>query len=214
MGLASFFGLAILALLYFSQARDVRRLREWAGRAPERAAAAAEQASAVYAQQAEAVRRDRPSGRSMPARYVALIVGGVIVFGTGIGVGAMRMLGGDDEVSTERAASDGGSSNGKRPPVVPGTINVAILNGTDVPGLAAKLGDDVEANGFRLGAVTNSEQNYEFTVAMYERGHKREAEAVATAIGINRVRFMTDDVRSGAGSARVAVVAGGDRAEL
>src|SRR6266540_3043095 len=37
VGLASFLGLAILALLYFSQARDVRRLREWAGRAPERA---------------------------------------------------------------------------------------------------------------------------------------------------------------------------------
>jgi LytR cell envelope-related transcriptional attenuator len=29
-------GLAILAALYFSQARDVKRLREWAGRAPER----------------------------------------------------------------------------------------------------------------------------------------------------------------------------------
>src|SRR4029450_3161774 len=37
VGLACFLGLAVLALLYFSQARDVRRLREWAGRAPERA---------------------------------------------------------------------------------------------------------------------------------------------------------------------------------
>ena len=36
VGMASFLGLAILALLYFSQARDVRRLRDWAGRAPER----------------------------------------------------------------------------------------------------------------------------------------------------------------------------------
>ncbi len=30
-------GLAVLSALYFAQARDVRRLREWAGRAPERA---------------------------------------------------------------------------------------------------------------------------------------------------------------------------------
>jgi hypothetical protein len=37
-GLASIVGLAILSALYFSQARDVKRLREWAGRAPERAA--------------------------------------------------------------------------------------------------------------------------------------------------------------------------------
>jgi hypothetical protein len=36
-GLASVVGLAVLAALYFSQARDVKRLREWAGRAPERA---------------------------------------------------------------------------------------------------------------------------------------------------------------------------------
>src|SRR5262245_34835579 len=38
IGIAAFFGLAILSLLYFAQAREVKRLREWAGRAPERAA--------------------------------------------------------------------------------------------------------------------------------------------------------------------------------
>ncbi|HEX8854524.1 MAG TPA: hypothetical protein VF752_02915, partial [Thermoleophilaceae bacterium] len=37
-GFAAVVGLAVLAALYFSQARDVKRLREWAGRAPERAA--------------------------------------------------------------------------------------------------------------------------------------------------------------------------------
>jgi LytR cell envelope-related transcriptional attenuator len=35
-GIASVVGLAVLSALYFSQARDVKRLREWAGRAPER----------------------------------------------------------------------------------------------------------------------------------------------------------------------------------
>ncbi|HWC25660.1 MAG TPA: hypothetical protein VG474_03655, partial [Solirubrobacteraceae bacterium] len=37
-GYASIVGLGVLALLYFTQAREVKRLREWAGRAPERAA--------------------------------------------------------------------------------------------------------------------------------------------------------------------------------
>jgi hypothetical protein len=37
-GAASILGLAVLSLLYFAQAREVKRLREWAGRAPERAA--------------------------------------------------------------------------------------------------------------------------------------------------------------------------------
>lgn len=35
-GFAAVLGLAVLSALYFSQARDVRRLRDWAGRAPER----------------------------------------------------------------------------------------------------------------------------------------------------------------------------------
>src|SRR4051794_6072859 len=35
VGIAAFFGLAILTLLYFAQAREVKRLREWAGVAPE-----------------------------------------------------------------------------------------------------------------------------------------------------------------------------------
>jgi hypothetical protein len=37
-GLAAILGLAVMSALYFSQARDVKRLREWAGRAPERSA--------------------------------------------------------------------------------------------------------------------------------------------------------------------------------
>ncbi|MDP9400307.1 MAG: hypothetical protein M3P39_05045, partial [Actinomycetota bacterium] len=34
-GFASVLGLAVLSLLYFAQAREVRRLRDWAGRAAE-----------------------------------------------------------------------------------------------------------------------------------------------------------------------------------
>ena len=37
-GVAAVFGLGVLSLLYFAQAREVKRLRDWAGRAPERAA--------------------------------------------------------------------------------------------------------------------------------------------------------------------------------
>ncbi len=36
-GLAAFFGFAVLSVLAFAQAREIRRLRDWAGRAPERA---------------------------------------------------------------------------------------------------------------------------------------------------------------------------------
>src|SRR3954463_3473763 len=51
VGIAAFFGLAVLTLLYFAQAREVKRLREWAGRAPERAAEV-EAAAVAHAEEA------------------------------------------------------------------------------------------------------------------------------------------------------------------
>jgi LytR cell envelope-related transcriptional attenuator len=58
-GLAAVVGLAVLAALYFSQARDVKRLREWAGRAPERAA------------EQVAVQRGAPQPGTAPAQGAA-----------------------------------------------------------------------------------------------------------------------------------------------
>src|SRR2546423_14789737 len=104
VGLASFLGLAILALLYFSQARDVRRLRDWAGRAPERAtdierttqtpatqvppALPASQHSLPATPFAEAAVRKRKPLRERvrtihipPARYLALPAAAVLPLG-------------------------------------------------------------------------------------------------------------------------------------
>ncbi len=60
-GLASIFGLAVLSLLYFGQARELKRLREWAGRAPERAAELQRQAAA-YEEQVAAGQAARTAG--------------------------------------------------------------------------------------------------------------------------------------------------------
>src|SRR6266581_4714631 len=64
VGVAAFIGLALLTLLYFSQAREVKRLREWAGRAPERAAEIEAQAVA----NAEAARREREAAAAAAAQ--------------------------------------------------------------------------------------------------------------------------------------------------
>lgn len=56
-GLASLLGLAVLSLLYFAQAREVRRLRDWAGRSPERAQELEER----VASQADAARQAAPA---------------------------------------------------------------------------------------------------------------------------------------------------------
>lgn len=55
-GLAAFLGLAVLALLSFAHGRDIRRLREWAGSAPERDAERKEATSTIAAQRAEELR--------------------------------------------------------------------------------------------------------------------------------------------------------------
>ncbi|HEX5780972.1 MAG TPA: hypothetical protein VFX80_03580, partial [Solirubrobacteraceae bacterium] len=57
VGLAAFIGLAVLSLLYFAQARELKRLRDWAGRAPERAQ---ELQARVVAQASEALREPEP----------------------------------------------------------------------------------------------------------------------------------------------------------
>ncbi|HEY2053290.1 MAG TPA: LytR C-terminal domain-containing protein [Solirubrobacterales bacterium] len=55
-GLASFLGLGIFALLLFAHGRDIRRLRDWAGSAPEREAERMEQTQNIAAQRAEELR--------------------------------------------------------------------------------------------------------------------------------------------------------------
>jgi hypothetical protein len=69
-GIAAMVGVAVLALLYFAQAREMRRLRDWAGRAPERAAELAARAAEVERLRAQGapVPRTTPlvTGNQMP----------------------------------------------------------------------------------------------------------------------------------------------------
>ena len=79
VGLAAFIGLAVLSLLYFAQARELKRLRDWAGRAPERAQ---EMQARVVAQAEEALSAPEVepaverSGTVGPAQPVAQPAGG------------------------------------------------------------------------------------------------------------------------------------------
>jgi hypothetical protein len=74
VGVASFFGLAVLSLLYFAQAREVRRLREWAGRAPERLL----DYEARVATQPPAARAVHAPVRAVPIAQAAAPVAGAV----------------------------------------------------------------------------------------------------------------------------------------
>jgi hypothetical protein len=64
---AALVGIALLSLLVFSQAREIKRLREWAGRAPERAAEREQRISADASVRAQ---RERVSAQTAPAARV------------------------------------------------------------------------------------------------------------------------------------------------
>jgi LytR cell envelope-related transcriptional attenuator len=67
LGIAAFLGLAVLAFLIFQQAREVRRLRDWAGRAPERAVDAAAAAAAAAEARGEPGADEEPAEPAEPA---------------------------------------------------------------------------------------------------------------------------------------------------
>ncbi len=246
LGIVAFVGLAALAFLLFQQARDLRRLREWAGRAPERAEDAAEavQASAEAsrgegdAAEGEAVDGDslereagdaeaRPAGglgaawarftgavtprlarleRRLPVdgRYIlafvaiAAVVAGALTSGFGL-------LGDDDGKRQRRGGSP-------KP-------TVAVLNGTDVPGLAALVDKQVvRPAGYKTGKIDNAGSSLAATVAMFAPGHqaeaKRLAKAIETQLGDTPTGEMTTEATSRAGGAPLALALGVDDSEF
>nr|MBA2421462.1 LytR C-terminal domain-containing protein [Thermoleophilaceae bacterium] len=111
-----------------------------------------------------------------------------------------------------------GSPGSTRPPrrrasVDPASVTVSVLNGTSIPGLAAQIGDDVEAKGFQLGNVTNaSDQGVRNeSVVFFATGGEREAIAVGRALDISQREAIDAQTQSLAGDARVVVLAGSDK---
>ena len=241
-GLAAFLGLAVLAMLAFSQARDIRRLREWAGSAPERDSERKDSTSASAAKRAEELRaledartteraaldqreerrRRREAGlpeltrrerlgegfssfgsRIAEPRYLVAIFVVVLLIAAGAVYVATQ--------SSDSADGKGGQARSTKA-TKPGEIEVTVLNGTAVPGLAAKFGDKVEGKGFQLGAVTNSSTSFAESIVMFERGHAPEARRVAKTLNISQVKLMTPEIESVSGGAPVSVIVGEDNA--
>jgi hypothetical protein len=244
-GLVAFLGLALLALLSFAQGRDIRRLREWAGSAPERDAERKESTSAAAQERAEEMRKleeareaERRAADLRETRRQRREAGLPELtrserlrerFGGGGAGGGLRGRLGDPRylvaifavlivavggVAYLTLHDSGGDAKGKQASahVKPGEIEVSVLNGTAVPGLAATYGNKVEQHGFQLGAVTNSSSSFSESVVMFMPGSGREAHRVAATLGISRVRPMSSDISSVSAGAHVAVVIGEDNA--
>ena len=173
LGVVAFLGLSILAFLIFQQAREVRRLREWAGRAPERAGEAADASAAAAEARGEAEEeeqeepaesgpgrlagwRNRVAERFGPAwseldrrspvdpRYFLAVIAAAAI-AAGVLTSGFGLLGAEDD----NAGKGGGKKAAKQE-----KIQVAVLNATQeesaaggtiagVPGLANEVAKQV-----------------------------------------------------------------------
>jgi hypothetical protein len=253
VGMAAFLGLGVLALLYFSQARDVRRLRDWAGRAPERtleqieqteqvaeveratevapatpaataATAAAHSLPPTPLSQASAPRKRKPLRERVrnihipQLRYVAMALLGVLVL-AGAAYGAIQLTDGDGGSEPAAQGEDRGEPRSERNRdrqtggnVDPSQVTVAVLNGTTVQGLAAQVGEEVRAGGFKLGTIGNAARIDQATSeVLYRDGEARAARAVANRLGIERTAAVDSINEEIAGSFDVIVLVGSDR---
>lgn len=211
LGIAAFLGLAILAFLIFQQAREVRRLREWAGRAPERADEAAEAAAAAAEAKGEEPEireeapdqpgrlghligsvRDRAVGaygsvdRRSPfdLRYLLVVIAAGIV-AAGVLTSGFGLVGGDD-----------GAGNGQKKDQKPEKeekIEVSVLNATQddtgpvpiagVQGLAGEVAKEVvKPAGFKVGEKADATSGFETSVIMHEPGEEGAAQELAAAV--------------------------------
>jgi hypothetical protein len=235
LGIAAFLGLTILAFLLFQQSRDIRRLREWAGRAPERAQEAAEAVQAV----SEASRGE--AGEAAPVQPQAPTIGGRLGSAwngaaerAAVGLKAVdRRLPVDGRyllalaavvlaavaVLTSGFGLVGGGGKHHRQPAAAPKPKVAVLNGTSVTGLADFVEKKVvKAAGYKPGMITNAASSFANTVVMYVPGGRSQAKKLASAVkpklGTTPVQQMTVDVKSRAGGAPLALALGLDDAAV
>lgn len=243
-GLAAFLGLGVFALLSFSHGRDIRRLRDWAGSAPERDTERKEATSTIAAQRAEELRaleesrtaeheavskreeRRRRRDEGLPELTRRERIGErTSAIGTrlaeprvliGIFIVVVLIAGGV-AYAVLHSSGEGGGGGGKDGKEVaaktqPSEIEVSVLNGTAVSGLAATYGNKVEGKGFKLGPVGNSKSTFTASVVMFKSGHGTEAHTVAKQLGISKVQSMNGEIESASEGANVAVIVGEDNA--
>ena len=249
IGLGALLGVLLLLPLYFSQRRDVRRLRAFMHNQPEYADGnlteserrldsaeteleevtgataiaepGAEGTPAAGVPAATRVTHERPALERITMERAALaphprwrrfvdratqprVLVAIGVAALLIGVAAIfvsQQLLSDDERPQKRVGR-----------IVPGDVSVAVLNGTAINGLAGKVASDIEAAGFEVVAITNTQPGFAETEVFYEDRQKPAAMKVAGDLGVRKVEPVDRELREQAEGADVVVVAGEDRA--
>ncbi len=124
------------------------------------------------------------------ARTIGLVVAGVLA---ALVVGVLlitQVFGGGDDAQQAATPSNSATplqaSPGDEGPPPRGEVNVAVLNGTTVSGLADDVAADLEESGFQRGAVkTNTaDQTLSTTTVEFAEGSRDSALEVAEVLGV------------------------------
>lgn len=228
-GIVALLALGVLSFLVFSQARDIRRLRDWAGGAPERDAEVREVSEIVAEERSAELRvlADREERRLERAgliegsfwdrlgrsgRIIA-VVAVVLILGAAAAWAATSLL---DSDSTENPRQQRRQKVAKQAKALnPGDIKVAVLNGTGgaETGVASEYADVLESDGYDMGVVTDATDTFE-SVVMYKKGNEAAAKKVGKAVGITGTELMTSDIADLTTGADVTVIIGTDHGPL
>lgn len=132
-----------------------------------------------------------PARRSRGRLFLGALVGAVAL--AAVAVGVIVLTGGSSKKSPSAASTSSANAavaahrTSSAAAVVPSTVRVTVLNGTDMQGLAGQVADKLTARGYRKGAVTNaSDQTKTTTVIQYLPHDQRDGLAVATVLKLRQ----------------------------
>lgn len=131
---------------------------------------------------------------------------------------------------SRNSSSHRGSKKHKLPAIKPGSVTVAVLNGTAVSGLAGDVSSALTKKGYVQGPVTNAAvETQAHTEVAYVANNVRKAQAVAKSLGLPSSAVHKADettiqscetpvtgttTSSGSCQANVIVTVGSDKASL
>ena len=145
-----------------------------------------------------------------------------------VGLGVLGMFVINDRVSFEGVlSSDNGDAASAAPatsdaatpapvtppePTIDPAVNVVILNGTDVTGLAGTAGDALAAEGWTVGSRSNADATDVATSTVYYTDAGQEGAARGLAQSLGGVAIALSDQFKVEGDNRITVVLGADYA--
>jgi hypothetical protein len=143
-----------------------------------------------------------------------LIIVLVIVLSSGGGGGTVSAPPAGGSNPTSGPTNSTPNTAAAAPPVVASTVNVAVINGCGVTGLAGHLTTELQGDGFTKAQVNTTPAPggfHQTTTVEYYTGHKAQALAVQQAVGAGGVAPLSAAVASVVPNVPVVLVAGQDQ---